>query len=575
MPLMAIVNLYINMAARGELAAKIGDHCPMESICGIDTLDQVLETQLGVGGMLAAATPMLALMIVTGSTFAFTSIASRLNGADHIDEKMVAPDGMKVAPAYEVTSQTTRDPANGEHKTGAESMIPTITYEYGTKTTVSSKRSTTQADQDNYAKSLGQVDQQITQGGKTEIFNEAQQRNLSSILSKSDSAAIQQRRDWAETHNAMGLLSTSLGATAGLSVEKALAMMKDSPFEAAFRADMKAQAQKGISTAKAIGLNASDITSMQAAHANSVASTIQQGNNIDFSIKDGQTIASNLQQVASRLESDSRSFDQMAGEEGGVKMQSTANVAQVAEAVMGLEDKTNRTDEENAILANVHGAMSYGNQNYGREIEQKAAAYQRSFGMTARAARIAATAGVLYDHREKDQVNAVCSPLSPISTSTGSTVTDSRQYSGNYAPNNAGVKEEVKNETDDIDQLTGRGKENAQYWADYIIGAKYGFNTMKLPGEEEVDKHHKAAQQEVSVVIDQNNAAVDAKGEPTIETAFDHVFSALGVKEYAPYIARAFGATETGLTVKVPEVPSTPSSSGKNFIPEKQGTKQK
>jgi hypothetical protein len=219
--------------------------------------------------------------------------------------------------------------------------------------------------------------------------------------------------------------------------------------------------------------------------------------------------------------------------------------------------------------------MSYGNQNYGREIEQKAAAYQRSFGMTARAARIAATAGVLYDHREKDQVNAVCSPLSPISTSTGSTVTDSRQYSGNYAPNNAGVKEEVKNETDDIDQLTGRGKENAQYWADYIIGAKYGFNTMKLPGEEEVDKHHKAAQQEVSVVIDQNNAAVDAKGEPTIETAFDHVFSALGVKEYAPYIARAFGATETGLTVKVPEVPSTPSSSGKNFIPEKQGTKQK
>jgi conjugal transfer mating pair stabilization protein TraG len=128
MPLMAIVNLYINMSARGEIAAKITSKCSIESICGVDTLNQILETQLGVGGMLAAATPMLALMIVTGSTFAFTSIASRLNGADHIDEKMVAPDGIKVAPAYEVKSQTTRDPTSGQLTSGAEKMLPTYSF---------------------------------------------------------------------------------------------------------------------------------------------------------------------------------------------------------------------------------------------------------------------------------------------------------------------------------------------------------------------------------------------------------------------------------------------------------------
>lgn len=89
MPVMALCNLYIMMTVSSQVAAlPVG----VDTFYGMSATNQILQNQLGVGGMLAAATPMLALFIVTGSNYAFTTLASRLNGSDHVNEKMVRPD---------------------------------------------------------------------------------------------------------------------------------------------------------------------------------------------------------------------------------------------------------------------------------------------------------------------------------------------------------------------------------------------------------------------------------------------------------------------------------------------------
>ena len=89
MPVLSIINLYISMAARNEFSALVT--API-SFYTLNSGSQALQTWLGVGGMLTAATPMIALFLVTGSTYAFTALAGRMGGADHVNERIGSPD---------------------------------------------------------------------------------------------------------------------------------------------------------------------------------------------------------------------------------------------------------------------------------------------------------------------------------------------------------------------------------------------------------------------------------------------------------------------------------------------------
>ena len=90
MPVLSICNLYIIMSARGELAAQT-----FTSFYSVDKLGQSLEHWMATGGMLASATPLISLFLITGSTFAFTSLTQRMAGGDHINEKIPTPDIMR------------------------------------------------------------------------------------------------------------------------------------------------------------------------------------------------------------------------------------------------------------------------------------------------------------------------------------------------------------------------------------------------------------------------------------------------------------------------------------------------
>lgn len=101
LPILSIANLFITTSASRALDALPKNSNGM-SLQEYEELVSICQDRIAVGGMMMAATPVLSLMVITGSVYAFTQLTSRMQGADHINEKMVAPDAMQPS-AYMAT----------------------------------------------------------------------------------------------------------------------------------------------------------------------------------------------------------------------------------------------------------------------------------------------------------------------------------------------------------------------------------------------------------------------------------------------------------------------------------------
>lgn len=113
LPVMAIANMYIMSAAKREMNSIISGFAGQNfeaakngsiSIYAYDQMLGAAKDWVATGAMFQAATPLLSLIIISGSVYALTSLTSRMAGADHINEKIVAPD--VVAPAAAIGMQS-------------------------------------------------------------------------------------------------------------------------------------------------------------------------------------------------------------------------------------------------------------------------------------------------------------------------------------------------------------------------------------------------------------------------------------------------------------------------------------
>jgi len=154
MPVLSIINLFINTVAALRIGQLNSDNFGMTSMYALSTGSDILQNWIATGGMLAAATPIIALFIVTGSSYAFTHLAGRINGADHINERMNAPDVAEPAPLIKQSPNSVQDPIVGTSLTGS-SFIDT---KYSTGDTLSKIESSTHGamlqDSDRFSKSL-------------------------------------------------------------------------------------------------------------------------------------------------------------------------------------------------------------------------------------------------------------------------------------------------------------------------------------------------------------------------------------------------------------------------------------
>lgn len=160
MPVLSIVNLFILMGARNQFASIVTD--PM-SFYTLNNGSQILQNWIATGGMLAAATPMIALFLVTGSTYAFTSLTNRMGGGDHINEKIASPDMVKPAEILSMMPQATSSAVGGVAATG--SVIPTLDIGQGLQNNVTAAETNKKTASDALAKSI------VNQASESKMHN--------------------------------------------------------------------------------------------------------------------------------------------------------------------------------------------------------------------------------------------------------------------------------------------------------------------------------------------------------------------------------------------------------------------
>lgn len=285
LPCLSICNLYTMQGARNALSSSI-INAAEPSFFSVNAAFQQAANWIATGGMLAAATPMLALFLISGSVYAFTSLAGRLQGKDHFNEKSITPDIQSVGPVQAAASAANYDRMTGTLASGAKELMPSIAETAGIQRNVTATESQLLAASENFAASF------VRNGGLTSSSIASKSvlenigRSVGSIRTESGQTIRQiaeqtigsHVKSEAEMNQVIGqmALSTQAQASGTFGLHYDAQKTADRKRKAAEKAAAKAAAQAAAANGSKGAKNAPD-TAQQGAEAESNASAVGAG----------------------------------------------------------------------------------------------------------------------------------------------------------------------------------------------------------------------------------------------------------------------------------------------------------
>jgi len=157
MPVMAVLNHYMQIVAQKKLAALIDGDIPLTSLQGHLMGVSQLNDWLGTAGVLVASTPAISLALLFGGAITMTHLAGRLQHGDSIDEKIARPDVVRSAPIVGMNPMITAGDSFGPRKTGMEPAAGEINVSDMAQATIASTRTEAQTSGMEAAESLRQT----------------------------------------------------------------------------------------------------------------------------------------------------------------------------------------------------------------------------------------------------------------------------------------------------------------------------------------------------------------------------------------------------------------------------------
>lgn len=220
LPVMSICNLYITMSASREMASYSADF--LTTFYGLERIDDVVSTWIATGGMLCAATPVIALFLVTGSTYAFTTLANRLGGGDHINEKLSSPDVAQPAPLFAQEAMQTGNSV-ATMRAGMQSQFRSIDTTASADAAVSSTRTEARAAQQANNMAVSNTLMNASTNDNAASYAESLGKSLASSSDKTISSAYKATYDFAKSRGLTDkaanqyatAITTGLGGQAG------------------------------------------------------------------------------------------------------------------------------------------------------------------------------------------------------------------------------------------------------------------------------------------------------------------------------------------------------------------------
>ena len=165
MPLLSIVNLYVMMSAAGDMEALGATGEGLPSFTGIGRFDSMAAHYLAVGGMLAAAVPAAALMLVYGTAVSASGMVSRMQGRDVIDEKSVSPDVASASPAVASAPGYQTSSTKGTSVQGAEGLVRSFSLGSAFSSMQSKSRDALNAESESFSDTLAKASADVWSRG--------------------------------------------------------------------------------------------------------------------------------------------------------------------------------------------------------------------------------------------------------------------------------------------------------------------------------------------------------------------------------------------------------------------------
>jgi conjugal transfer mating pair stabilization protein TraG len=214
-PILAVVNLYILMTMQGKLDALRNaglGNLELPSLYALWKLDFLLSDYLGVGGMLAASTPAIALMLIYGSAITATHLAGRLQGGDHINEKAMSPDALTPAPALSMGPIRTHAPLTGTTAPNANSVLWTADVGRSTQASLRSSEQVMEQASLRFASSLASAASATASRSGETFDSRAQRWDYAATGSATDRTLMSEAQGLAQRYEQSGLSQQQMAA---------------------------------------------------------------------------------------------------------------------------------------------------------------------------------------------------------------------------------------------------------------------------------------------------------------------------------------------------------------------------
>jgi conjugal transfer mating pair stabilization protein TraG len=120
MPILAVLNQYMQIVAQHKLSALIDSDIPLTSIQGHLMGSSAINDWLGVAGVLVASTPAISLALLFGGAITMTHLAGRLQHGDFVNERIARPDVVQPAPIMSMGPMAAAGDSYHLRRTGME-----------------------------------------------------------------------------------------------------------------------------------------------------------------------------------------------------------------------------------------------------------------------------------------------------------------------------------------------------------------------------------------------------------------------------------------------------------------------
>jgi len=510
MPLLSVVNAFTLWYAGAEVGAILnrfdatGQGFAMLQVL---EMDQAISKALGIGGLLAASVPPLALFIVSGSAMVANGIMSQTSQASTFKPQDIMPDAKKQAAVLETTSAYTSDNIGvGATRTGFNNLTESFSGSQMSSALVQSTSTAAETATSQYQESLKAAGMQMSQTGTgREALAQIGSTLAAGFIQGNNSSYTDSR----EALRSLGISESSINeatANASLGLSTPFGGMKRSDGSSAstMTGQDRSKAEKALAQlTESVQSTDTDTLTFATGDAFKSSALAQVSATNTDEIAQNRAKALQAQEVYQKAKSDQDSIGAM------------QSLTLRESSLQSLKKGGQGRDEASFALANMAMSTETGRELYNKAFNNEDIR-ELSTDMAERRA-MAATRALNQDGRLGELLSSQYSPLdfewSPIDSNANSHLVDKA------ARANQGM-EELQ------DKFEAKRSSNAERFTDTDTMNRDGYHETKSSGAQEVADKVAANNAKVINNVGENHDKVDSLAANNITERFQEIGAA-------------------------------------------------